>query len=200
MTEIKSQLETISELLRVASLSDSDQEKNIVSKACLTLLTDLEESHTLNPELLFLQGFAWYISPTSEGRDAKVLAFFSAALELNFEHQMAKIYLCHYLFDIDNHDEFLKHYQQLNVSQFKDWRQLRLLEMNLIAKINTSSVSDAEVNHFISKYENAQDTDRPKIQDLFNFSLSNESKLSETLKSFIFKWTNYWGLSYADKE
>lgn len=200
MSELQSQLETISELLRVTSLSDSDQEKNIVSKACLKLLTDLEESHVIDSELLFLQGFAWYISPSSDDRDANVLAFLSAALELDFEHLMAKVYLCHYLFDIGDHGEFLKHYQQLNVSQFKNWRHLKFLEMNLIAKMFTSSISDAELEHFIQKYENAQDTDRPKIRDLFDFSFSNESKLSDSLKSFIFKWANYWGLSHADKD
>ncbi len=200
MSELQSQLNAISELLRVTSLSDSEQEKNIVSKACLTLLTDLKEAHASNSEILFLHGFAWYISSLSEERDAQVLAFLSAALELDFEHQLAKVYLCHYLFDINDHVEFLKHYQQLNVSQFDDWRRLKFLEMNLIAKTNCSSISDAEIDHFINHYEKAQDTDRPKIQDLFNFYHSNQNNLSPSLKNFITKWANYWSLENKDQD
>lgn len=192
------QLKAVSDLLAVSEISSSEQERSIGIKACLQLLEELKQEDSDHAELNYLQGFAWYISPSSEERDTKVLAFLSAALELDFEHVQAKVYLCHYLFDIGDHDEFLKHYQQLNVSHFQNWRQLRFLEMNLIAKMKTSAVSEAEVNHFITKYENAQDTDRPKIQDLFDFSFSNESKIPQHLKVFIFKWANYWGLTYAD--
>ncbi len=198
MTPRQAQIKAVSDLLEVSESSSSEQERSIGIKACLHLLEELKQDESDHAELNFLQGFAWYISPGSEKRDEKVLAFLSAALELDFEHQMAKVYLCHYLFDIGDHAEFLKHYQQLNVSQFKNWRRLKFLEMNLIAKINCSSVNDAEVDHFINNYENAQDTDRPKIQDLFDFSNSNENKLSENLKKFTSKWSNYWNLDYAE--
>ena len=194
------QIKAVSDLLQVSEASSSEQERNIGIKACLQLLDELKQGDSEQAEINYLQGCAWYISEYSEERDAKVLSFLSSALELDFEHVMAKVYLCHYFFDIENFEEFLKHYQQIESHQLQAWRKLKFLEMNLISKFHTSTVTEAESEHFISNYENAQDSHRPKIQELFDFSYSYESKLPANLKEFVSKWANYWGLKYAEKE
>lgn len=194
------QIKAVTDLLQVAEASSSEQERNISVKACLHLLNELKQENSDQAEVNYLQGRAWYISASSEERDANVLHFISSALELDFEHVMAKVYLCHHLFDIADYQEFLKHYQQLNVTEFKVWRKLKFLEMKLIAKLAVDELSTAESDHFISNYENAQDSHRPKIQELFDFSYSNDSKLPAHLKVFISKWANYWSLKYADQE
>lgn len=194
------QLKAVSDLLEVAESLSSEQERNISIKACLQFLDELKLEKSDQAEINYLQGCAWYLSEDSEQRDNNVLKYLSAALELDFEHVKAKIYLCHYLFDSENYAEFLKHYQQIETQHLQGWRKLKFLELNLIAKLRISSVTEAESNHFISNYENAQDTHRPKIQELFDFSFSEDQVLSENLQQFIFKWKNYWRLENADQD
>ncbi len=194
------QLKAVSDLLEVAESLSSVQERNISIKACLQFLEELKLEKIDQSEINYLQGCAWYLSEDSMQRDNNVLKFLSAALELDFEHVKAKIYLCHYLFDIENYAEFLKHYQQVERQHLQGWRKLKFLELNLIAKLHTSTVTEAECNHYISNYENAEDTHRPKIQELYDFSVSEEQELSPELKHFILKWTNYWGIKHADQD
>jgi len=191
------QLKAVADLLKVSEASSSEQERNVGITACLHLLEELKQDEGDLAELNYLQGYAWYLSTNSEERDSKVLHFLSTALELDFEHIMAKVYLCHHFFDLGDYTEFLKHYQQIELYQdLSAWRKLKFLELRLIAKLETSSVTEAESDHFMTKYENAQENERPKIQELFDYSFSNEIKLPAKLKPFIFKWANYWGLKF----
>ena len=194
MSELQIQLNSISELLQVASISESEQEKNVAIKACIRLLNELDKLQPSDSEVSFLIGYAWYLSPESEQRDENVLGFLSRALEQNFQHQKAKVYLCHYFFDLGGFSEFLKHYKQIERTQLIPWRRIKFAELNLVAKAALNLLEEQEINWYIQDYENSAEKDQPKISELYQYWQVNRSELPSALNNFIEKWSKFWGL------
>ena len=131
-------------------------------------VSDCIESNLNNSEMNYLAGLIMYHSFDEEekyGDYAK--QYLQKAIELNPNHQFARMYLGHYYFDIKAFQEALSYLQNIDENYFSSinqkWRILKLHELTLCCRIflDDSDIKQGDFDLLFQEYLNTNLEDIP---------------------------------------
>jgi tetratricopeptide (TPR) repeat protein len=148
---------------------DESKQEMLLTKARLKM-ADMLVSYPENADLHHLMGLCWY-RDNQDTVNAMLLAeqSFKSVLELESEHQYAKLYLGHVYFDTQRYEQALNLFAKVDADYFNErmqlWRNLKNAELILCCRmyLNLDEVILSDVEDLCALYETANSLDRTDV-------------------------------------
>lgn len=163
---VNSCLEEIQLILRKLSSAENEEDEKRLLLIGREKSFECLEKNAGDAETNFAVGLVMYNSHTEDKKYGKyAVEYLRKTLEINPKHELSKLYLGHYFYDIKDYEKALTYFQNIDKDFFtkinQNWRTLKLNELILCCKIflSDSSISLQDFNKLENEYLRADSED-----------------------------------------